>query len=384
MIFFSDRSKEKCKVDKNNDKFRFNKKTLKNESISSKIKNFCSNCNLNCCSNCSCSICSKIYSFGKSRPYCFAGIISGIVFFIVILIIIIAVIVHKNKEEKKLEETKSKWEEIYNNIGDNDKGTLSEFGAYLKKEASDLSEDGKVNLAYKWITVNIQYDLNYKEKPLDNCFKSRKAVCSGYARLFTNLLTSMGYNPDNIKNIQGYSKGESYSVFSDPKVNHEWNSVKINGKWCLFDATWDKQNSNYAYFCPSPACFARDHLPKDEDSQYQYLDNPISFETFKNYVWTNGYFCQFNAQINPDKAYYEHSSSSRSGSFTIKYNLDYESKLYINSVDGAKFDIKGIDKGFKVDYSCIDTNKQIQLVMFMVDENLKEFNIGSVFLDCKS
>ena len=382
MIFFSDRSKEKCKVDKNNDKFRFNKKTLKNESISSKIKNFCSNCNLNCCSNCSCSICSKIYSFGKSRPYCFAGIISGIVFFIVVLIIIIAVIVQKNKEEeKKLEETKSKWEEIYNNIGNNDKGTLSEFCAYLKKEASDLSEDGKVNLAYKWITVNIQYDLNYKEKPLDNCFKSRKAVCSGYARLFTHLLTSMGYNPDNIKNIQGYSKGGSYSVFNDPEVNHEWNSVKINGKWCLFDATWDEQEIDYAYFCPSPACFARDHLP--QDSQYQYLDNPISLETFKNYAWTNGYFCQFNAEINADKAYYNHCGSD-TGNFTIKYNVDYKTDLYIKA-NGITIKKNVIDKGFRVDYtySSINNNEQIELQMFMLDENLETPYIGSVYLICK-
>ena len=384
MIFF-DRSKDKYNVKKKNEKFSFKKDTYtsNNKSIFSKIKDYFSSCkcNLSCCSNCSCPTCSKICSFAKSRPYCFAAIISGIVLFIIVLIIVIVVLVQKNKNKNK----EINWEEIYNDIGDNDKGTLSEFCAYLKEEASDLNEDGKVNLAYKWITANIYYDenTNSAERDPDKFFKSRKTVCSGYAHLFYRLLTAMEYNPDNIRNITGYAKGASYKVLSTPKVDHEWSSVKINGKWCLFDATWDKQKSDYAYFCPSSSCFARDHLP--EKSEYQYLDNPINLNTFKNYAWTSGYFCQFNAEINADTAYYN-SCGSGSGSFTIKYNVDYNTQLYINKTNGVDFDIKAIDKGFKVDYSYsnIGTNQQIELQMFMLDENLEKPYIGSVYLICSS
>ena len=139
--------------------------------------------------------------------------------------------------------------EVYNNIGDNADGTLAEFCEYLSKEASDLKEDQKVNLAYKWITENIKYDTEgvkagTEERDPDKFFKSRKTVCSGYAHLMYKLLVSMNYDKDNIKNITGYAKGEGYSVYEVPKVSHEWNAIKIDGKWCLIDATWDAGNTH--------------------------------------------------------------------------------------------------------------------------------------------
>ena len=44
-----------------------------------------------------------------------------------------------------------------------------------------------------------------------------------------------------------------------------------------------------------------------------------------------------------------------------------------------------IDKGFRVDYtySSINNNEQIELQMFMLDENLETPYIGSVYLICK-
>ena len=65
------------------------------------IKNCFSGNSCNCnCNIFSCSCCKNINirAFAKQRPYCFAGIISGIFFFILILIIIIAVSVNKKKK----------------------------------------------------------------------------------------------------------------------------------------------------------------------------------------------------------------------------------------------------------------------------------------------
>ena len=130
----------------------------------SKIGECCSSCNLNCCSNCSfpscnCS-CSNIRTFINKRPYCFASIVVGILLFIIILIIIIAVSVKKKNKDGTEDEKQLQLEvsEIYNNIGDNDKGTLAKFCNYLSSSASHLKESQKVNLAYKWITENIEYD----------------------------------------------------------------------------------------------------------------------------------------------------------------------------------------------------------------------------------
>ena len=402
MNFFSDENRNNYNFNKNN--YIFDKNTPKKRyrcvckcNLLSRIKNLCSKCNLNCCSKCSCPkcpTCSNIHSFAKSRPYCFALIISGLTLFIIILIIIIAVFSKKNKsneeEEKSQQNQQSKeYMNVYNTIGDNDKGTLTQFCSFLSKEASHLSEDGKVNLAYKWITTNIRYDEDIKNaiREPDEFFKSRKTVCTGYAHLLYRLLISMNYNPDNIRNISGYSKGGSYDVLKEPEENHMWSSVKINGKWCLFDATWDEGVSDYAYYCPKPECFVRDHLPTQ--SEYQYLSNPIDKKTFSNYVWTTGYFCQFNAKITEDKSFYN-SCGDGQGSFTVNYNVDYETKLdiSIDKNDKAKVDFKitSINKGYTVNYNYynITKNEQVKLYLLMLDENLQTRHIGTIFLICNS
>ena len=401
MNFFSDENRNNYNFNKNN--YIFDKNTPKKRyrcvckcNLLSRIKNLCSKCNLNCCSKCSCPkcpTCSNIHSFAKSRPYCFALIISGLTLFIIILIIIIAVFSKKNKSNEEDEQSQQnqqskEYMNVYNKIGDNDKDTLTQFCSFLSKEASHLSEDGKVNLAYKWITTNIKYDedtKNAKRDP-DQFFKSRKTVCTGYAHLLYKLLISMNYNHDNIRNITGYSKGASYNVLKvleneDP--DHMWSSVKINGKWCLFDATWDAGVSDYAYFCPKSECFVRDHLPSE--TEYQYLSNTISLETFKNYVWTSGAFCQFNAKITKDKSYYN-SCGNGEGSFTINYNVEYNTELYLNKKDRLEYTITPINKGFKVDYKYnnLGNNEQIEIQMFMLDENLEKPWIGTIYLICQS
>ena len=104
------------------------------------------NCNCNNCNIFSCSCCKNINirAFAKNRPYCFAGIISGIFFIILILIIIIAVSVNKNK---KKEET-----EVNTKFLDFTKID------YLQSKYSSLSAEEKVKLVYRWITKNIKYD----------------------------------------------------------------------------------------------------------------------------------------------------------------------------------------------------------------------------------
>ena len=131
----------------------------------------------------------------------------------------------------------------------------------------------------------------------------------------------MNYNEENIKNITGYAKGDEYSVLVEPKDDHEWNAVKINGKWCLIDATWDAGKTNYTYFCTDPKCFVRDHLPKKPENQF--LDKTIDLPTFHNLAWTNGLFCELNGEIIEDKSI----SNSCSGKYTFKYDSKYDDQI---------------------------------------------------------
>jgi len=62
-----------------------------------------------------------------------------------------------------------------------------------------------------------------------------KAQCEGYAKTFMYLCQSVGI-PAVV--ITGTSYGE----------DHAWNRLQLDGKWYLFDVTWDDTNSSYDYF----------------------------------------------------------------------------------------------------------------------------------------
>ena len=189
---------------------------------------------------------SKIKSFIKNHPY-FLSII------IVVVIVLCVVLTKKDvKEEEKEEEEipifpleenlKSKVMEIYNGIGNNDKGTFEEFCGYLFRKSFNLKEEQKVYLSYYWIKNNIVYDRKGLEEgtavnnPKD-VFNKRKTICSGFSKLFNELLLAMNYEESKIKYIHGYAKGRGYSPFKDHEPKHAWNAVEINGKWCLIDTT---------------------------------------------------------------------------------------------------------------------------------------------------
>ena len=132
------------------------------------------------------------------------------------------------------EDSKSKVIEIYNDIdtGNKDKGTLEQFLQYISEKGSDLKDEEKVYLAHYWITHKISYDdgaLQSRVNPED-AFLNKKAVCSGYSRLFKQILLEMNYPSSKIKNIVGIGKGVGYTPFSPQTENHEWNAVEINGK----------------------------------------------------------------------------------------------------------------------------------------------------------
>jgi len=114
--------------------------------------------------------------------------------------------------------------------------------SYFEKIADTDLE--KARTIYVWLTENISYDVKSinKNKYGDNSaigtFKSKKAVCQGYAKLFEFLGKKMGLN---IQFVGGYSKNdvlqESWD-FVGEEGDHAWNVIKIDNQWRVFDATW--------------------------------------------------------------------------------------------------------------------------------------------------
>ncbi len=189
---------------------------------------------------------------------------------------------------------KSKLETIAKGAPSRKSTTLAKFCAYLKKYIT-LSEPEKTWLVFRWMSLNIAYDVagfmsgNYGDLSPEGVFKSGKGVCSGYARLFSHIATDLGLT---VKCVTGYAKGVGYSAdVSFKSTNHEWNAVFIMDQWYLLDSTWGAGHLNgqkYVqefceyYFCPDPHNLIRSHYPQED--KWQLLDPLVSKKEFEGMI----------------------------------------------------------------------------------------------------
>ncbi|MEI6575904.1 MAG: transglutaminase domain-containing protein [Bacteroidota bacterium] len=152
-------------------------------------------------------------------------------------------------------------------------------------------ETDKVTAVYVWLSRNISYDIAgmyntqyYKttDEAVKKTLKSRKAVCQGYAMVFTETCKNM-----NIQawTISGYTRQNGQIV----KLSHAWNSARIEGKWFLFDPCWgagyvkDGQFYSYFnldYFKLTPEKMLLTHMPFDP--LWQFSEHPIRPSAFDN------------------------------------------------------------------------------------------------------
>lgn len=182
----------------------------------------------------------------------------------------------------------------------------------LLKIASLLAKPAKSRrqLAYAlfyWISQNIAYDTkgffsgDFGDLTPEGVLRRRKAVCSGYARLFSGLAEAAGLE---VVEITGKSKGFGFAE-SGQLGDHAWNAVKIDGQWYLVDTTWGagyvKDNRTYQarlqpfYFMSPPEQFVYTHLPNDP--KWQLLDPPISEAEFRKRVYLRPGFFQYGLQL---------------------------------------------------------------------------------------
>lgn len=167
---------------------------------------------------------------------------------------------------------------------------------YLKQGAKNDKEIATL-LAY-WMMDNISYDVksfvsgSYPPSDWETTWRSKKAVCSGYANLYQELC-----NRVNLKSevISGYAKGFGYK--KDTKFhrsNHAWNFIEVDEELLLLDLTWASGYVEYEgnqlkfvkFIKPEmlftrPEIFVEDHLPTQK--RWQLLNHPVSFENYLRY-----------------------------------------------------------------------------------------------------
>lgn len=194
------------------------------------------------------------------------------------------------------------------------------FGTDYRALASALTLDlntqrQKANAIYNWVTRNIAYDpdgmwrmSSSDEDIVVKTLRTGKAVCSGYAALFSELCKAAGMQAVT---IDGYAKDWMTDNGDEQYIpRHEWSAVKIDGKWELVDATWGagglyqstsllrkilnaitfqkkltgdqlkfKFKYDPKYFAPDPEEFRLKHLPADP--LWQLTDSTMPLAVFE-------------------------------------------------------------------------------------------------------
>ncbi|MBS1505009.1 MAG: hypothetical protein JSS79_00065 [Bacteroidetes bacterium] len=178
--------------------------------------------------------------------------------------------------------------EIYIGYDLRDQKKLAEF---LTK---DLSTDvEKFRAIFKWITLNISYDLDllsesnrnesqlkfrknkldrwrkhFNKKILKTLVQHKSSICSGYSMLLQSLCAQANLQCEI---IEGYGRTTETPIGSG-RIDHAWNAVRLNDNWFLCDPTWASgyvtknkdrfiPSFNKYYFLTPPELFSANHFP---------------------------------------------------------------------------------------------------------------------------
>ena len=194
--------------------------------------------------------------------------------------------------------------DIQQTVFDSPATVLEELVDYLSNSTQNQFQTVK-NL-HDWICNNIAYDAEMffsgktENQDYESVLKAKKAVCTGYSNLLKEMCTLADIEAVV---IHGFSKGFGYTGKVSDSPDHDWNAVKISGKWYLVDATWDagildertfvKRYSTEYLFLESRA-FLFTHLP--EDNAYQFYAPCKTKEQFEKDPKLDGKFfeCGFS------------------------------------------------------------------------------------------
>ena len=150
--------------------------------------------------------------------------------------------------------------------------SLESLAGYLTENAQ--SDEEKARAIYRWVTDRVEYDApayfsgRIADQSPFSVLRSKRSVCSGYSQLFEALGKASGLE---VVTLRGHAKGYGYFPGS-LLAEHEWNAVRIDGKWRLVDATWGAgymkegqffREFSERFFLAPPEQLAFTHFPED-------------------------------------------------------------------------------------------------------------------------
>ena len=146
------------------------------------------------------------------------------------------------------------------------------------KAATDGSEYAMALWLHDWTLDQLEYDYSLNYCSAESGLTRAKGTCESYQRIYAKLLDAAG-----IANGRVTGNG------------HTWNAVKIDGKWCQMDLTWDDTDDTWygdfdqrhIYFGLTDELMAiahSDHIANYQASGYAYRSTDLS----NNYFVRNG------------------------------------------------------------------------------------------------
>lgn len=149
--------------------------------------------------------------------------------------------------------------------------------AQCRQETNGSEYDMALRL-HDWTLDQLEYDLSLNWCSAESGLTRHQGTCESYQRIYSKLLNAAGI-------ANGRITGNG----------HTWNAVKIDGKWCQMDLTWDDTSENWygdldqrhLYFGLTDELMAiahSDHTANYQKDDYAYRSTDLS----NNYFVRNG------------------------------------------------------------------------------------------------
>ena len=148
----------------------------------------------------------------------------------------------------------------------------------LCRRETDGSEYDMALWLHDWTLDQLEYDHSLNWCSAESGLTRHQGTCESYQRIYSKLLNAAGI-------ANGRITGNG----------HTWNAVKIDGKWCQMDLTWDDTSDNWygdldqrhLYFGLTDELMAiahSDHTANYQKDDYAYRSTDLS----NNYFVRNG------------------------------------------------------------------------------------------------
>ena len=152
---------------------------------------------------------------------------------------------------------------------------------------TDGSDYARALWLHDWTLDQLEYDYNLNWCSAESGLTRHQGTCESYQHIYAKLLDAAGI-------ANGRITGNG----------HTWNAVKIDGKWCQMDLTWDDTNDNWygdldqrhLYFGLTDELMAiahSDHTANYQTEGYAYRSTDLTNNYFvrngKANEWTSAY-----------------------------------------------------------------------------------------------